>query len=263
MVGNDAIGGILQVVHLPRIGESTGHFLDRLEDRRKHVRVVIAVLALQDLGDALETHPRIDVLGRQRSQALVRVAVELDEDQVPDFDDLVSAGVDELRAGLVGRSVVMDLGAGAARAGVAHLPEVVFLVPQVNALGRNTDGFPVVGGFVVARHVVGRIALEDGHVQPRLVELPDIGQQFPGPGDCFLLEVIAERPVAEHLEKSVVIGVLADVVEIVVLAAGADAFLRVGSALKRARARAEEDVLELVHARIGKQQRRVVERHDR
>ena len=57
-----------------------------------------------------------------------------------------------------------------------------------------------------------------------------LDEKFPGPIDRFLLEIIAETPVAEHLEKGVVIGVEADVFEVVVFAAGADAFLRVGGA---------------------------------
>ncbi len=50
---------------------------------------------------------------------------------------------------------------------------------------------------------------------------------------CLALEVVAERPVSEHLEERVVIGVETDVVEVVVLAAGADAFLRIGRATGR------------------------------
>ena len=42
-----------------------------------------------------------------------------------------------------------------------------------------------------------------------------------------LLEVIAEAPVAEHLEERVVVGVFAHIVEVVVFAAGADALLGV------------------------------------
>ena len=62
-------------------------------------------------------------------------------------------------------------------------------------------------------------------------------------GDRFLLEVVAEAPVAEHLEEGVVVGVLADVVEVVVLAAGADALLRVRRPLVRRLLGAEEDGL--------------------
>ena len=53
-----------------------------------------------------------------------------------------------------------------------------------------------------------------------------------------------------------VIGVLADVLEVVVLAAGPDALLGVGRPRVGARAPAQEDVLELVHPRVGEQQRR-------
>jgi hypothetical protein len=46
-----------------------------------------------------------------------------------------------------------------------------------------------------------------------------------------------------------------------VLAAGADALLAGGGAAVGALVEAQEDVLELVHARVGEQQRRVVARH--
>src|SRR5262249_38499993 len=76
------------------------------------------------------------------------------------------------------------------------------------------------------------------------------------------LVVIAERPVAEHLEEGVVIGVAADFLEIVVLAGDADALLAVDRPLVRPRARTEEHVLELVHAGVGEHKRGIVERHD-
>ncbi len=55
----------------------------------------------------------------------------------------------------------------------------------------------------------------------------------------------------------------ADVFEIVMLAAGAHAFLRSGRLVVVALFEAEEDVLELVHARIGEQQRGIVGRNER
>jgi hypothetical protein len=56
---------------------------------------------------------------------------------------------------------------------------------------------------------------------------------------------------------------LADLVEVVVLAAGAHALLRARRALVAARLGAGEHVLELHHAGVGEQQRRVVRRHER
>ena len=54
---------------------------------------------------------------------------------------------------------------------------------------------------------------------------------------------------------------VADIVEVVVLAAGTDAFLRGGGALVRPLLDAGKDVLELHHAGIGEHQGRVVARH--
>ncbi len=203
------------------------------------------------------------MLRRQRRQFLIRAAVELDEHQVPDLDHVRRTRVDELAALPSLRAVIVDLGAWAARAGVAHFPEVVLLVAQMNV--RRVDvrlEAPQRRGLVVARQALRFVALEDRRVQAGLVELPFHRQQLPRPADRLLLEVVAERPVAEHLEEGVVVRVLADVVEVVVLAAGADALLRVGRALVGRLLGAEEVRLELVHAGVGEQQRRVVVRHD-
>ena len=73
--------------------------------------------------------------------------------------------------------------------------------------------------------------------------------------------VIAEREITQHLEKRVVAGGVTDVVQIVVLAAGAHAFLRCHSAFIVAVFLAGEHVLELNHSRVGEHQRRIVARH--
>ncbi len=52
-----------------------------------------------------------------------------------------------------------------------------------------------------------------------------VNQIFPGPGDGFFLEIIAEGKIAEHFEKGMMAGGDADIFQIVMFAAGADAFL--------------------------------------
>ena len=103
----------------------------------------------------------------------------------------------------------------------------------------------------------------DGDQQPVDRQPEFLGDQVPGELDRALLEIVAEREVAEHLEEGVVARGVADIVEIVVLAAGAHAFLRGGGARVGALLEAGEDVLELHHAGIGEHQRRVVARHQR
>ena len=66
-------------------------------------------------------------------QRAVRLAIELHEDVVPDLDESVAAAIEPAarppRALLVARQLVaaevVDLGAAAARTGVAHRPEVL------------------------------------------------------------------------------------------------------------------------------------------
>ena len=51
------------------------------------------------------------------------------------------------------------------------------------------------------------------------------GQELPGPVDRLALEVVAEAPVAEHLEQGLVARRAADLLEVVVLARDAQAGL--------------------------------------
>ena len=74
----------------------------------------------------------------------------------------------------------------------------------------------------------------------------------------LVLEIIAERKVPQHLKKRMVARCLADLVEVVVLAARTYAFLRGRRPLIITLLDAEEHVLELIHPCVGEQQRRVV-----
>jgi hypothetical protein len=152
--------------------------------------------------------------------------------------------------------IVEDLGARAARAAVAHLPEIVRGGDADDPLVRQPgDLAPMPGGLLV----VGI----DGDQQLVPGEAEFLGHQVPGELDGAVLEIIAEGEIAEHLEESVVARGVADILQVVVLAAGAHAFLRGRGARVAALLGASEDVLELHHAGIGEEQRRIVARHQR
>mmetsp|Transcript_8482 Transcript_8482/g.19812 ORF Transcript_8482/g.19812 Transcript_8482/m.19812 type:complete len:233 (+) Transcript_8482:2545-3243(+) len=160
----------------------------------------------------------------------------------------------------------MNLGAGTAGTHIAHLPEVVLHAAREDArLGHVAH--PERFRLEVLGHAKLRVALEVGDVEALGIDAVRPREELPRPGDGVLLEVVAEGPVAEHLEEGVVVHVLANVVKVVVLAARADALLRVGRALELRHlggrvGLAEEDGLELVHARVDEEEGRVVERHD-
>ena len=89
------------------------------------------------------------------------VAIELHEYVVPDFDIAVAVFVGRSRraARNVGAVIIKNLGAGAARAGIAHRPEIVARVARAlivadahDANFRHADVVvPDVPGFVVFR----------------------------------------------------------------------------------------------------------------
>src|SRR5690606_4998430 len=178
--------------------------------------------------DALEAHAGIDGRLRQRRQHALLVAVELHEDEVPDLD--VAVAVRVRRAGRTARHlgavVVEDLAARAARAGIAHRPEVVLLAHSREAARIDADLVePDARGLVVL--------LVDRAPEPLGRQAELLRDELPRVADRFALEVVAEAEVAEHLEERMVAGRIADVLEVVVLAAGTEAALRARRARNR------------------------------
>ena len=122
---------------------------------------------------------------------------------------------------------------------------------------------PGLARLLVHRRPVLLAALEHRRVQQAGIDFIDFRQELPGPVDGLVLEVVAETPVAQHLEHRVVVGVVSHLFEVVVLAAHSQTLLRIGRTRIRRRGIAQEDVLELVHAGVGEHQRRVILDHHR
>ena len=132
MVGHHAVSRIHPVVEPPRVGWGLGEILNGGEKSSEKIDIVVALLALQHRGHPLETHAGVDMAGGQRDQTAIGITIELDKHQVPDFDATISPPVHQGTTAFVRSEIDMDLGAGPARTGVAHLPEVVFFVAQVD-----------------------------------------------------------------------------------------------------------------------------------
>src|SRR5690606_13980664 len=175
--------------------------------------------------------------------------IELHENEIPDLD--VAIAVRVRRAGRPARDhravVVEDLAARAARTRVAHRPEVVLLAHPRETVRIDADLVePDPRGLFVL--------LVDRAPEPLGRERELLRDELPRVADRLPLEVVAEAEVAEHLEERMVACGVADVLEIVVLAAGPYAALRGRRARNRALLAAEEHVLELHHARVREEQ---------
>src|SRR4051794_21938678 len=232
-------------------------------DRREQVRVVVGGDLLKDAREALEAHPGVDARERQRHPA-VRQLVELHEHEIPDLEParaVLAVVGDAVRAfGQVRAAIEMYLAARPARPCLGHPPEVrvvavVDVAPARHPLGWQADlvGPDVPGEFVVRVRRRGEALARDTEVAR---------QELPRPVDRLALEVVAEAPIAEHLEEGVVPRRPSDLLEIVVLAGDAQAALVVDGAGVRARLRTDEDVLELDHPRIREEERGVARRDE-
>ncbi len=212
-----------------------------LEDRRR---------ALLDEGHAVEAHARVDVLLRQRGQDVGRLLVELHEHEVPVLQEaLVLPAGQVVRGAELQAAVVVQLRARAAGADRAGLPEVLRARAQHDPVARDADRQPRVDGLLVGAQAQVVVALEDGDPDAVRVELQVLEGELPRELHRALLEVVAHREVAEHLEEREVPGGGADDVDV----RGAEALLAAREA-RRGRVLLPEEVgLQRVHARGGQQ----------
>src|SRR6185437_1686633 len=160
--------------------------------------------------------------------------------------------------GDVGAVVVDNLAARTTRPGVGHLPEIVRGERRALVVADPDDAFGRHANHIFPDAVSVVVRVVHSHPQFFWWKLECLGQQLPRPFNRFLLEVIAERPVAQHFEKGVVTRGVTHRIEVVVLAAGTQAALHVGRAHVRQLLAAQEHVLELHHPRIGEQEGRIV-----
>ena len=85
----------------------------------------------------------------------------------------------------------MDLTAGTAGAGIAHLPEVVVLV-TVKDMILGQELLPDGSGLIVALQTLLLAAFKYSGVEVLGVQLEYIYQILPSPADCLFLEIVTE-----------------------------------------------------------------------
>src|SRR4051812_194611 len=159
--------------------------------------------------------------------------------------------------------VIENFRAWAAGTGLAHLPEIVgaaagFVADAHDAISRQTD-------LLVPDLISLIVRVIHGHHEPMRIDAEPAlaSDEIPREVNSVFLEIVAETEIAEHFEKGVMPSRVADIFQIVVFATGTHAALRTGRSAIGALVFAEEHVLELHHAGICEQQRRIVAWHER
>ena len=234
LTSNTSYTSLTSLLLKRRIFQSSNLLLG-LDDRLEDIGIIVGMLALEHAYEALEAHTGIDDVHRELLERAVGLTVELHEHEVPDLDDLGIVLIHQVTAtdaagGTLLRCtrVDMDLRTGTTGTRIAHLPEVVVLVAVNDMIGRHVLG-PVLGSLVVTGDILFGRTLKDGYVEILGIQFQHVDEVLPGHVDGALLEVVAKRPVAQHLEHRVVIGVVAYFLEVVVLSADTETLLGIGT----------------------------------
>ena len=172
--------------------------------------------------DALEAGAGVDRRLRQRRAGAVGRLVVLHEDEVPELHEAVA--VRDRRAGRRrGRTP------GRGRCGARCTDRTGRCRPSARSCPcrRGAGCAPSARRRRSCQISSASSSLSWTVIQMRSPSKPQhLGDELPALRDGQLLEVVAEAEVAEHLEEHEVALGAPDVVEVVVLAAGADALLR-------------------------------------
>ena len=255
---------VAEALGLHRLGIVAQVLAQAGDDRLEEIGAVVRLDPLDGARDALQPHPGIDALERKGREGAVRRAVELHEDQVPDLEP-ARAGLRVVRHAFgtlaeLGAPIEVDLAAGPARPGVGHLPEVVVIAaldvtPARQALGWQTD--------LIGPDPVGIIVKGVGRRRQSLGRDAQLGgQELPRPVDRLALEVVAEAPVAQHLEEGLVARRPPNLLEVVVPAGNPQARLCVDCTPIVTRFLSGEHRLERDHPRVDEEEGGVVTRDE-
>ena len=241
---------------------ATSHIAQHLDEGLEHIGVVVRSLALQRAHQTLKAHTRINHLGWQTFEGTISLAVVLHEHEVPDLNHLWVVFVHQFTSRhlcllLLRTAIHMNLRARSTRSRVTHFPEIVMLV-AVDDVVFGQELLPDGSSLIVTRKSLLRAALEHSGIEILGVNLQHIHNVLPSPRNRLFLEVVTKRPVAQHLEHRVVVGVMSHLFEVVVLAAHTEALLRICLTATLRGHIAQNDVLELIHTCIGEHQRWVV-----
>ena len=191
------------------------------ERHERHERVGLEdrVDALLDDRHPLEAEAGVDVARRQRGEALaavlVRRQVVLREDEVPVLQEALVLAAGQVVGGAPLQAAIdVQLAARPARSARPGLPEVLRARAQHDPLTRDADRQPRLDRLLVGAEAELLVALEDRDPDVVGVEAEAGLRQVPGPLDGLLLEVVADREVAEHLEERQVARRVADVLDV-------------------------------------------------
>lgn len=214
------------------------------------ISFVDRVRSLKNNRETIKPCSGIDAFERQLCEHSVFTEIVLHEyTSIPDLQETTAFTVRSARwftAPVVFLAIEENFSAGSAWSGsTSWSPEVRISAETDDSLARNQPFLHFLrfinwryGGQLV-------VASVDRDIDSRSVELEDLADHLPSQLDCFTLEVVADRPIAHHLEESEMVPV-ADAFNVI----SPHALLNVTKTLARRNLLASEKWLERSHSGI-------------
>ena len=232
--------------------------MNPLQDPGKGIDLVNALLSVQHAHRALQAHARVHVFLGQGFVLPFRRLVVLHEHVVPDFQ-IASAGAGGGAVGAAGLLVGDDEHLRVASAGAGDprgAPPVILLRQEEQVFFLHAAAAPQLIAFQIPGAVLIPLEHREGQLFLRQSQIFRAGQEFPAPGNHFLLEIIPQAPVPQHLKEGQVAGI-----PHVVNVARADALLHVRQPGSGGMGRTHQIGDQGMHARRRKQDRRIIFRN--
>jgi len=140
MISNHPIGIIRFLAQLRRVRNLCQLFRCP-NQRQKQIRIIITALVLQNSRNALQTGAGIHIIGPQPLKHTIRPPIELNKNQIPQFNKPGAAAVDpaQMTAHIphitpVRPQINMNFAARPARPACAHFPEIILATAEQNPL---------------------------------------------------------------------------------------------------------------------------------
>ena len=181
MISNDSICHVhfigVFIAHFAGVGSCTGsldmtiedrpllsssYLFNGSKDRHENIRIIIRALVLNHRCQPFEAHAGINMLRWQFTQKTIFFAkkhslvslersehegvlpIELNEDKIPDFQDIRIVMIDQMSSISATDAIEMDLGTRSTRSRVAHFPEVVLHITGKDVVvGQTREKIPV------------------------------------------------------------------------------------------------------------------------
>jgi hypothetical protein len=170
------------------------------------------------------------------------VLIVLGEYQIPDFREATAVAIGlafGFTAAKLFTNVIMNFAAWPTGTRVTNrTPEVVVFTEAQYLFPRNTNLSPMGEGFIIVK--------VNGYPEAFLGQLQIFGNKLPGPGNSFLLEVITDTEITQHLEEGKVFAITHRV-----YIGSTEALLARSQPPARRRLQSQEIWLDLHHAGAG------------